>query len=839
MPEKPAAALEKGTAALSAHLWGVAADHFRTALAAVEIPADRKPAIALRLVESLIRAGKFADAAKVLSQPLLRAEPAVPYWRALVLAGEKQPAAAAEILTGYVADAGAPHHPEAVFTLAALRLALGQPDSALGALDYISPVPPTRLSASAALHRAEILLDLDRAREAAAAMPETAALAPADQPTAQYLRARLLLLEDRPQEAAEMFRPLAENPARQSTLIHHLARIGLADAMDAQGYREEAVSDVVALVSENPESPALPEAFKRILTWLPEEPKPDDPLLAKLAAWTPSADAPAAGLINLSDGAIGAWPRAGKTEAPAAQDPAPYAIYVRGVGLLRNPATAAEGLRLLNRLRVSHPSHVLAARGLYQTAVHSLANGRAGLALPILESLRNSSDSKTVKGEAAFLEARTAYEEGNPKLAAKLYAAAAENLEEPSRTAAAVNSAISLIRSGENKNATLPAVQAGLAGKAEAAADLGYERALSLADPAARRDALLGFIKDHPTHRKNPAARIAAAAVSLDLPVPDAAGAKNQLDALAADPQKLRAVSPSFVIWLRIRIADLANDSRTVVALARPLLAGNPPPPEAPDAAYVLGRHLFLTREYNEARLVVEKLAAADTDPARRQAAWLLAARSAALVPTTQSRQESLILFDKAIEAGGSAGPLARLEKARLLIDMNRTPEAAGFLRSWFDALEPTDPLYFPAGLLLAESIYAQGDATGKSLAEALGIYDKLLATAKNLPGAFVRIQYLRGRTLEQMPDPANPAKTREEEAFKAYYSVLETDTPPAEWHYFGLCGFRALALLEKAGRWQAAIACARRIASFNGPRTKEAADRAAQLQLKNMVYDD
>jgi hypothetical protein len=92
---------------------------------------------------------------------------------------------------------------------------------------------------------------------------------------------------------------------------------------------------------------------------------------------------------------------------------------------------------------------------------------------------------------------------------------------------------------------------------------------------------------------------------------------------------------------------------------------------------------------------------------------------------------------------------------------------------------------------------------------------------------------------LEQIPDAKDPSRKRDKLAFIAYYSVLETSTAPAEWHYFELCGFRALALLEKADRWPAAIACAKKIASFHGPRAEEAASRASQLQLEHMIWED
>ena len=66
---------------------------------------------------------------------------------------------------------------------------------------------------------------------------------------------------------------------------------------------------------------------------------------------------------------------------------------------------------------------------------------------------------------------------------------------------------------------------------------------------------------------------------------------------------------------------------------------------------------------------------------------------------------------------------------------------------------------------------------------------------------------------------------------------MLETTTPPAEWKYFELCGFKALTLLEKAKRWQAAVNVARKIASFNGPGAKDAAARASKIQLEQMMW--
>jgi hypothetical protein len=191
------------------------------------------------------------------------------------------------------------------------------------------------------------------------------------------------------------------------------------------------------------------------------------------------------------------------------------------------------------------------------------------------------------------------------------------------------------------------------------------------------------------------------------------------------------------------------------------------------------------------------------------------------------------------VEIKGPLTAIAMLEEAGHLIDMYRLPEASTFLKKWTKALPENDPLQLPAGLLLGEALYAQGSGNLASLVEALAVYDKLLSQAKNQPALLNRLQYLRGTTLEQLPDEKDSAKKREKEAFQAYHSVLETTTAPAEWEYFERCGFSALALLEKASRWQAAVTVAEKIASFKGPRSQEAAARASKIKLERMIWEE
>jgi thioredoxin-like negative regulator of GroEL len=98
----------KGDEALAAGLWEVAEMHFRHGLADASLTPEAKSKIALRLAESLIRAGNPAEALEILDQSRVETDPETPFWRALALAGQHRFSAAAEILSGSLANPTAP-----------------------------------------------------------------------------------------------------------------------------------------------------------------------------------------------------------------------------------------------------------------------------------------------------------------------------------------------------------------------------------------------------------------------------------------------------------------------------------------------------------------------------------------------------------------------------------------------------------------------------------------------------------------------------------------------------------------------------------------------------------
>lgn len=838
-----AALTRQGDDALSDGLWEVAELHFRECLADPSLTGEAKSTIVVRLAESLIRAGNPTEALELLGHSVVANNPETPFWKAQALAGQNHFSEAAGMFSELLANPGSPHRTETGFTLASLQLALGQADAALDSLATILPEADAATQAEIQLYRVEILLDLKRAADARQAMPSAQAIAVADRPLAAFLEARLLLDEGRHTDAEAGFQALVNHPQGQSLTRHHLAAIGLADAIAAQGNPDASAKSLLAFLEEHTDSPVLDAIFQRLLQWLPKKPAATDPILERVGQWITPPVLPFIGPIattptDTGSAAAGAWPT--DTAPDELTDLLAFSIYTRAVGLHRmaTPESRAEAKLLLHRLRVENPGHPAASRALYQLARWLLDAGSTDQAFAILDTFRDTAKSPALQGEAAFLKARVACQNGDSKQAIQLFDEAAIALTGDQARAAKLQAAITRLRSGDLRGTTLIQQQGGPPDTA-LEADLELERALSSTPASAARSALEEFLTRFPDHARAPEARLAALEAALASVPPDLAFAKAQSEILTAAAEKSVALPAPRLALARLHLSDLSNDSAAAIAAAQSIIDTYPAEPAAEEAALTLGRNLFQTGSYNPARLVLEKLAAAAPNPARAQAAWLLAARSAALGGTPQSKEEALILFDKAIETQGPVSSIAALEKARHLIDIYRLAEASAFLAKWTKSLPADDPLHLPAGLLLGEALYAQGSGNPASLVEALAVYDKLLAHAKTHPALFNRLQYLRGTTLEQLPDEKDPAKKREKQAFQAYHSVLETTTPPAEWEYFERCGFRALALLEKAGRWPVAITVAKKIASFKGPRAEEAATRASQLQLKHMIWED
>ena len=830
--------LRLGEDAMRAKLWEVAAHHYNILLAIPEQDETIRSQASIRLIEAMIRSGRPDEAFALMEQTHMQNHPEMPFWRGQALAASGRFISAVDTLKKLLSDSAftnSVHRMEAGLTTASLELALGKSQEALKTLTLVAQDIEGAELQRIRLLQINILLDLERITEARELMPTGNEIAKSLQSEANFTEAAILLRESKAEDAATRYQDLVENPQNLSLRQYHEAWIGWSDSLLLQGKDVEAAELLLNYIQKHPESDLLEEIFKRLLAALPDEPITSDPILSRLQNWIMPTPLPSLGPIHHMDcRAVAAWPQPIESD-----DLTAFCLYTRAIGLhrMKSDESKHEANLLLKRLWLNFPTHFLSSRSLLVMADWRLDANRVEDAHQLFLTLRESATSPLVKGRAAFMQAYSiAGSGGSPADAAKLYYEAADLLQDTESDVASFNSnLIELIQTdvvaADDDDATIndPVIRA----------SLELERALANDDPSVRLVAIEAFLLSHPNHPRAAEARINAAESAIIINPPDLSAAKAQIETLEVNPKNSDPVSPVRIALTKLRITDLAGTPEDTIRESRNLIDDFPTSKQAIEASFILGRNLFETANYNEALLTYQELPKKMSDTHRVQTAWLLAARSAALIPTSQSQKGSLKLFDNAIAIDGPLNSIAKLERARLMMDINMLEEAVEFLKPWHDELEESDPMHFASGLLMAEAVYAQGKLNPDSLPQALAIYDNLLIHTKRHTPDHDRLQYLRGLTLEQLPDPQVPDIKREKEALIAYYSVLEREKTPTQWEYFEASGFRALALLEKSLRWNAAIACARKIASFKGPRSKEAAARANQIQLKYMIWED
>ena len=828
--------LVQGENALAGGLWEIAELQFQKILSDPAATAAEKFTARIRLGETLVRAGSWEKALEILNTPTAPDHPESSFWIAQALAGQGKFAQADARFSKLAGNSNSDFQLESALSLASLLVASNRSEEALGVINALPTSAGLGGRVRSSLYQVKILLDLGRLSDARQSMPKLDLASPPEAAEIRLATARLELGEGKFSDAEQNFRKILADRPMLSSADLALANLGLADGIHGNARADEAIKILLEFLTENPQTSLLEEFFSRIVAWLPANPLLTDPVFNQISQWIPSFSLPSLGPLSGNhtgeNSAVAAWST--YVETPE-NDIVPWAIFARSTLLERvgTPESDSEARVLNNRLCWEFPAHPLASRTQLEKARGLLRDDQEFLALSILAGIRENPNSP-VFANAVFLEAAAAFKNGDLKLAAALFEDAGKSFDGQAARVANLNAAIANISNGSKPS--LGTKENSLEQRSNFSADIELEVALTLESPAEKRSAIETFLQKFPDHRRASEARLEAADSALAQKTPDLSFARAQLETIAADAPAIRE-NGARVALAKLRIADEANDVAAVRTEAGKLMEQFADEPESDEAAMVLGRNLFASADYNQARLVLEKLAATTTDTALRQAAWLLAARSADLGGTPQSREQALNLYEKALAIEGPLASLAKLEKARHLIDTYQLAGAVGFLTGWIKNLPPKDALHFPAGLLLGEALYAQGALNPKSLEDALLTYDRLLVLAKSEPSLYARLQYLRGKTFENLSDPNAPGNNREKEAFQAYHSVLELAEPPAEWEYFELCGFRALQLLEKAKRWQAAITVAQKIASFNGPRATEAAARANEIQLKEMIY--
>ena len=91
---------------------------------------------------------------------------------------------------------------------------------------------------------------------------------------------------------------------------------------------------------------------------------------------------------------------------------------------------------------------------------------------------------------------------------------------------------------------------------------------------------------------------------------------------------------------------------------------------------------------------------------------------------------------------------------------------------------------------------------------------------------------YKKGKCLEK--------QNKTSEALTVFYDVLASQSgtePDYFWYY--KAGFDAAKMLEAGEQWKSAIGIYKKMAAVNGPRAKEAGDRARQLRMEHFIWEE
>jgi tetratricopeptide (TPR) repeat protein len=415
--------IRSGDEACAAGLWDIGALRYEAALAGGRLSRGERAEAGIRLAEALVRSGQPDQALALLKQSHLASRPEAYFWRGQALVGAGRLAEAAATLKPALDRTDAVYRAEALLTLASLLLALDQPAEALLALKPLTESPDPATAAVAHLRQAEILLDQGGPTAARAIVPESEALPARYRREAALVQGRILLAGGRAADAVRVFRSLLENPAGQSLRGFHAAALGLADALAVAEGPRAGLDFLLRHAAAYPEGPLLGAMFERVVLWLPADAASDEELLATLARWIPPLPAAPPAAINPQPGAPQAIWHVPREASPLA----PYAFYTMAVALHRagDAASRAKARVLLTRLRVGFPDHPLAVQGMVDQARWHLADGNPAAAATLLAHLPADLPPP---GAALFLQAQTAFEQGDTEAAIELFEQAAASL---------------------------------------------------------------------------------------------------------------------------------------------------------------------------------------------------------------------------------------------------------------------------------------------------------------------------------------------------------------------------------------------------------------------------
>ncbi|RFC47786.1 MAG: Tetratricopeptide (TPR) repeat/Tetratricopeptide (TPR) repeat [Verrucomicrobia bacterium] len=753
-----------------------------------------------RLIESLVRADRPAEALARCDDPALADLPSVRYWRGVALAEAGRASEAVATLRAAATDPKNPHAAHAALSCANILVRERQAAEALLLLASLPGKVPPALTQTALLRRAEIHLALNQAAEAARLTKELdpKLLPPSLALKHRFVLARLDLAQGNPGAAVAALPGLIEATREGDQRLHDAARILMAHSLARLNRREEAVTALTDFISQKPESTLLGEAFFQ---------------LERLGFFTESPPV------------LKIW------EESAAPSLAAYALLYRSSSL--PGLEGAPGLRKFLELYPKHPLVPLATLTLAQR-LHREAPQET---IRLLETLKDKPLRPEERHYAADLDARARFVQGDYTRAATSFLAAGG--DSPSvgdlynATVAAFQSRDTAVYDEHLSEVRL------LPEGGDLSASLQLERALFLAAgkyPEAL-PALKDFTRDHPDHPRMLEASLAIAEFHLLEFPPRVIAARRQLETIRSGALSPALQEHADYVGFWIEIASENPDAAT--RAGEHFLKSWSASRRRAEVLMKVGELYFNADDFTQARFKFETLHKEDPSGPQAETALFFAAKAAM---SAQDSKQAIALWAEVIDR---KGPLAMESRRQQALSLMREGNPDNAIRVLDAILRSPDPI--PADLRLA-ALLNRGQAfleksqqlpsAQESLIAAVAAFDEIIDAAGSDRMWRNQAMVFKAKCLELLDD--------DDQALEIYYDVvarsptenLRADQVP-EYAWYYRAGFAGIALLQEQRNWRGAANLADRLGLTEGSRAVEAAELAKRIRLQHFLWGD
>jgi len=616
-----------------------------------------------------------------------------------------------------------------------------------------------------------------------------------------YLEGRLLLVRDRAGTAMKKFDEILKDPRGADENLMVGATLGKTGASVILGGAEQADNVLEDFIRLHPDSRYLDLLFRRL-----------DQIYANEE--------------NASDAELSKW-----SQNPPLRRKALAIFYMARAEIRAKKSEKA--LADLEGFSRDFPDHPLAAKACLLQGGILMDNGKTEPALTAFETAMRNAQNGDILAEAEIAAGRAHFKQREYVLAANMFRSAAGHSENLWQTAM-FNSALAWLNQGnydkfiedyKQLSARFP--------EGNFRRDLLLEEGLLQArsgDPRAKESLRL-FIRDFPDHSRVAEARLALAEICFLSS--DFSNASSYLKAVNTTPQSIETSDRAEYLALFLADATAPGNEQKVISACQKFIQEHKKSALLPEVRMKLGQIYFQHEDFANAQTQFELLAAESPGTPYAETAFYLAGKSAMQSMNSGATDRALELFEQVKKLNGPLKPYALQQQALIKSRLGLESEAV-ILYDNILGSNPDADLKFAALCGKGDNYFSMGNNDPKAFEQAITVFNDLAKDSDVTPFWRNQALYKKGKCLEKQNKP--------DEALTVFYDVLESqpgngEEPDYFWYY--KAGFDTARMLETREQWKSAIGIYKKMAGVNGPRSKEAGDRAQQLRMEHFIWEE